>query len=87
MVVLLKRVLAAGLNLKELIVVDDGSKDATRERVAELAATDPRVRLLPQRQNCGKGAALRAGPLRRPRETSSSCRTPTSNMIRRNCRA
>jgi glycosyltransferase involved in cell wall biosynthesis len=41
--------------------VDDGSKDSTREKVAELAARDPRVRLLPQRQNCGKGAALRAG--------------------------
>jgi glycosyltransferase involved in cell wall biosynthesis len=60
-VVLLKRVLAAGLNLKEIVVVDDGSKDATRDKVAELAAVDPRVRLLPQRQNGGKGAALRAG--------------------------
>jgi len=60
-VVLLKRVLAAGMNLKEIVVIDDGSKDSTREKVAELAVTDPRVRLLPQRQNCGKGAALRAG--------------------------
>lgn len=61
MVVLLKRVLAAGMNLKEIVVIDDGSKDSTREKVAELAATEPRVRLLPQRQNSGKGAALRAG--------------------------
>ncbi len=60
-VVLLKRVLAAGMNLKEIVVIDDGSKDSTREKVAELAATEPRVRLLPQRQNSGKGAALRAG--------------------------
>ena len=60
-VTLLKRVLAAGLNLKEIVVIDDGSKDSTREKVADLAAADPRVRLLPQRQNCGKGAALRAG--------------------------
>ncbi len=60
-IVLLKRVLAAGMDLKEIVVIDDGSKDSTREKVAELAATDPRVRLLPQRQNCGKGAALRAG--------------------------
>jgi glycosyltransferase involved in cell wall biosynthesis len=59
--VLLKRVLAAGLDLKEIVVVDDGSKDRTREKVAELATVDPRVRLLPQRQNCGKGAALRTG--------------------------
>lgn len=60
-ITLLKRVLDAGLNLKEIVVIDDGSKDSTREKVAELAATDPRVRLLPQRQNSGKGAALRAG--------------------------
>jgi len=60
-VTLLKRVLAAGMDLKEIVVIDDGSKDSTREKVADLAATDPRVRLLPQRQNCGKGAALRAG--------------------------
>jgi glycosyltransferase involved in cell wall biosynthesis len=59
--VLLKRVLAADLNLKEIVVVDDGSKDATREKVLELSQIDPRVRLLPQRQNAGKGAALRAG--------------------------
>jgi glycosyltransferase involved in cell wall biosynthesis len=60
-VTLLKRVLAAGMNLKEIVVIDDGSKDSTREKVSELALADPRVRLLPQRQNCGKGAALRAG--------------------------
>jgi len=59
--VLLKRVLAAGLNLKEIVVIDDGSTDSTRDKVSELAATEPRIRLLPQRQNSGKGAALHAG--------------------------
>jgi glycosyltransferase involved in cell wall biosynthesis len=58
---LLRRVLAAGLDLHEIIVVDDGSRDATRERVAEVAASDPRVRLIAQPQNQGKGAALRTG--------------------------
>lgn len=59
--VLLQRVLDAKLNLKEVVVVDDGSKDSTREKVAEMARLDPRIRLLPQRQNGGKGAALHAG--------------------------
>lgn len=58
---LLRRVLAAGLDLHEIIVVDDGSRDATRDRVAEVAASDPRVRLIAQPQNQGKGAALRTG--------------------------
>ncbi len=60
-VTLLKRVLNAGMNLKEIVVVDDGSKDSTRAKVEELAATDARVRLLPPRENGGKGKALRVG--------------------------
>jgi hypothetical protein len=37
----------------ELIVCDDGSTDRTREVVAELAAADPRVRLLAREHNAG----------------------------------
>lgn len=43
----------------EVVVVDDGSKDETAERVAAIAAADPRVRLVRQ-ANLGKAKALQA---------------------------
>ena len=43
----------------EVLVVDDGSSDGTLERIKEVV--DPRVRLLVQPFNQGKGAALRRG--------------------------
>jgi glycosyltransferase involved in cell wall biosynthesis len=45
----------------EVIVVDDGSRDATAAVVRELAAGDPRVRLVPHGVNRGYGEALRSG--------------------------
>lgn len=44
----------------EVLVVDDGSTDATPEIADELAANDPRVRVHHQ-ENRGYGGALRAG--------------------------
>ncbi len=47
----------------EIIVVDDGSLDATVERAVALAHTMPEVRVVVADQNAGKGAALMHGAL------------------------
>ena len=44
---------------REIIVVDDGSRDATADEVSRGAADDPRVLLLRHSRNRGKGAAIR----------------------------
>ena len=45
----------------EVVVVDDGSTDATAAVAEAIAATDPRVRVLRTARNRGKGHAVRAG--------------------------
>ena len=45
----------------EVIVVDDGSHDATRSLALELEAGDPAVRTVFHERNLGYGAALRTG--------------------------
>ena len=45
----------------ELICVDDGSRDGSRDILAELQKQFPQVRTFFQSQNMGKGAALRRG--------------------------
>jgi glycosyltransferase involved in cell wall biosynthesis len=45
----------------ELLFVDDGSSDETRERVKEAHQIDSRVKLVSLRRNFGKAAALCAG--------------------------
>lgn len=43
----------------EVIAVDDGSTDGTRELLRELAARHPAIKLVEHERNSGKGAALR----------------------------
>jgi glycosyltransferase involved in cell wall biosynthesis len=45
----------------EVVIVDDGSRDATPAIADELAASDPRVRAVHHPRNLGYGAALRSG--------------------------
>jgi glycosyltransferase involved in cell wall biosynthesis len=45
----------------ELVLVDDGSADATRERLLELERNDPRVQAVLLRRNFGQTAAFSAG--------------------------
>jgi glycosyltransferase involved in cell wall biosynthesis len=55
-----ERVLAVGLEI-ELICVDDGSKDGSREILAQLQKEHPQICVALQPRNMGKGAALRRG--------------------------
>ncbi|MFJ4009039.1 dolichyl-phosphate beta-glucosyltransferase [Streptomyces sp. NPDC090026] len=70
----------------ELIVVDDGSTDATAKVAEEAAAEDPRIRLVSSGANRGKGHALRAGVLascgRRVLITDADLATPVEELDR-----
>ena len=62
----LRRVLAAapgwdGVAAVEVLVVEDGSTDGTRELLREFAAAEPRITLIEHERNSGKGAAVRTG--------------------------
>jgi glycosyltransferase involved in cell wall biosynthesis len=56
-----ERILASGVSPIEVIIVDDGSTDGTRDLLTKGPCLDPRVRVVLHGHNQGKGAALRTG--------------------------
>ncbi len=56
---ILDRVLALGPVVKEVVVVDDGSKDRTAEIVRGRAEAEPKIHFFQSPQNRGKTAAIR----------------------------
>lgn len=56
----IRSILLSDYPLTEVLIVDDGSKDATMAEVLQVAAEDPRVRLYAQ-PNGGKAVALNNG--------------------------
>ncbi len=56
---IVRRVLATGL-VSELVIVDDGSKDGTRDLLADMNGRDG-IRVILHEKNQGKGAAVRTG--------------------------
>ena len=45
----------------EIIIVDDGSTDGTRDLYSQIAAMDDRIKIWLHKRNQGKGAAVRTG--------------------------
>jgi glycosyltransferase involved in cell wall biosynthesis len=58
---LYQRITSIVTEVSELIFVDDGSTDATFERLSSITADDARVRIVRFRRNFGQTAALSAG--------------------------
>ena len=46
---------------KEIIIVDDGSKDSSREILSRMAKEKPHLKIILKPQNSGKGATVREG--------------------------
>ncbi len=58
---ILAAVKKSGVELKEIVVVDDCSKDGTRDILKQKVEGDPLVRVLYHEKNQGKGGALATG--------------------------
>ena len=58
---LIEKVRSSPINRKEIIVVDDGSVDGTRELLQSLEQKASDLKILFHSKNMGKGAALRTG--------------------------
>jgi glycosyltransferase involved in cell wall biosynthesis len=75
----------------EVIVVNDGSADATAEILNELARTYPQVRVVHHPKNRGYGGALRSGFAAATRDvvfyTASTSSTVTKSAARIRCTA
>src|SRR5262249_9713068 len=57
---IVSRVLASPVELEtELVAVDDGSTDGSRELIQDLAECDPRIKVVLHPMNRGKGSAVR----------------------------
>ena len=82
---IIRRVLAVPMRT-ELIVVDDGSKDGTRDILAAAGGGAEVQADLPAAERRAKGRRCGAASRRSP-ATSSSSRTPTSNTRPRNSRS
>ena len=65
---------------KEFVLVDDCSKDGTRDVLKKVAVNHPTWQVLFHEVNQGKGAACEPASLR-PQATSSSFRMPTWSTI------
>ena len=55
----LRRILTLGGLVREIVVVDDGSRDRTAEIAERVSEEDRRIRVLHQEKNQGKTAAIR----------------------------
>ena len=56
-----KKVLLKTVEKWEIIIVNDGSKDKTREIVEKLRKEDPRIKIINHKENKGYGASLQTG--------------------------